>query len=121
MAELTSALDDALAGEGRLVMLAGEPGIGKARTAQELASYAEEKGAVVLWGWCYEDEGRSDVSRLTEPTQGDAGGPLFEFGLVDFQREVSDSHRPPYVSTPESTGIRYTTGICRLVRSWNLL
>ena len=48
MAELTSALDDALAGEGRLVMLAGEPGIGKTRTAQELASYAEEKGAVVL-------------------------------------------------------------------------
>lgn len=122
MAELTSALDDALAGEGRLVMLAGEPGIGKTRTAQELASYAEEKGAVVLWGWCYEDEGRSDVLRLPEPTQGYAGGPLFECGLVDFQREVSDSHRPPrYASTPESTGIRYTTGICRLVRSWNLL
>ena len=70
MAELTSALDDALAGEGRLVMLAGEPGIGKARTAQELASYAEEKGAVILWGWCYEDEGRSDVLRLPEPTRG---------------------------------------------------
>ena len=122
MAELTSALDDALAGEVRLVMLAGEPGIGKTRTAQELASYAEEKGAVVLWGWCYEDEGRSDVLRLPEPTQGYAGGPLFECGLVDFQREVSDSHRTPrYASTPESTGIRYTTGICRLVRSWNLL
>ena len=122
MAELTSALDDALAGEGRLVMLAGEPGIGKTRTAQELASYAEEKGAVVLWGWCYEDEGRSDVLRLPEPTQGYAGGPLFECGLVDFQREVSDSYRTPrYASTPESTGIRYTTGICRLVRSWNLL
>ena len=95
MAELTSALDDALAGEGRLVMLAGEPGIGKTRTAQELASYAEEKGAVVLWGRRYEDEGRSDVLRLPEPTQGYAGGPLFECGLVDFQREVSDSHRPP--------------------------
>ncbi len=122
IAELTSALDDALAGEGRLVMLAGEPGIGKARTAQELASYAEEKDAVVLWGWCYEDEGRSDVLRLPKPTQGYAGGPLFECGLVDFQREVSDSHRTPrYASTPESTGIRYTTGICRLVRSWNLL
>ena len=95
MAELTSALDDALAGEWRLVMLAGEPGIGKTRTAQELASYAEEKGAVVLWGWRYEDEGRSDVLRLPEPTHGYAGGPLFECGLVDFQREVSDSHRPP--------------------------
>ena len=28
MAELTSALDNALSGQGQLVMLAGEPGIG---------------------------------------------------------------------------------------------
>ena len=38
MGELVSALDDALAGNGRLVMLVGEPGIGKTRTAEELAS-----------------------------------------------------------------------------------
>ena len=31
MAELRAALDDAMAGHGRLVMLAGEPGIGKTR------------------------------------------------------------------------------------------
>ena len=40
MAELGSALDDAIAGHGRLVMLAGEPGIGKTRIAQELAAQA---------------------------------------------------------------------------------
>ncbi len=38
-------------------MLVGEPGIGKTRTAQELASYAESLGVQVLWGRCYEDEG----------------------------------------------------------------
>ena len=38
-------------------MLAGEPGIGKTRTTQELASYAENRGAQVFWGRCYEDEG----------------------------------------------------------------
>ena len=32
MAELRSALDDAIASQGRIVMLAGEPGIGKTRT-----------------------------------------------------------------------------------------
>ncbi|MCH2519514.1 MAG: hypothetical protein MK210_15160, partial [Dehalococcoidia bacterium] len=37
MAELRAALDDALAGRGRLVMLAGEPGVGKTRPAPELA------------------------------------------------------------------------------------
>ena len=50
MAELTAALEDALSGRGRLVMLAGEPGIGKTRTAQELAVLAEQRGAQVLWG-----------------------------------------------------------------------
>jgi len=38
-------------------MLAGEPGIGKTRTAQELASYAETRGTQVFWGRCYEEEG----------------------------------------------------------------
>ena len=57
MAELEAALNDTLARHGRLVMLAGEPGIGKTRTARELASNAEQHGAVVLWGRCYEEEG----------------------------------------------------------------
>ena len=54
MGELKLALDDATAGHGRLAMLVGEPGIGKTRTAQELASYAETRGVQVLWGRCYE-------------------------------------------------------------------
>ena len=57
MAELREALDDAMAGQGRSVMLAGEPGIGKTRTAQELGTYATDLGVKVLWGWCYEREG----------------------------------------------------------------
>ncbi len=44
LAELKVALDDAMSGHGRLVMLAGEPGIGKTRTTQELAPYAETFG-----------------------------------------------------------------------------
>ena len=57
MGELRAALEDALSGHGRLVMLAGEPGIGKTRTAQELASLAETGGAQVLWGRCHEERG----------------------------------------------------------------
>ena len=38
-------------------MLAGEPGIGKTRTAQELAAKAEQSGAKAIWGWCYEQQG----------------------------------------------------------------
>ena len=55
--ELKTALEDALAGQGRLVTLVGDPGIGKSRIAQELASYAELQGALVLPGSCYEEQG----------------------------------------------------------------
>lgn len=50
-------LEHALAGSGRLVLLAGEPGIGKTRLAGELAREADARGAAVLWGNCYEGEG----------------------------------------------------------------
>ena len=43
--ELTARLEEALAGRGRLVMLAGEPGIGKTRLAAEVSSIAEKRGA----------------------------------------------------------------------------
>jgi DNA-binding CsgD family transcriptional regulator/tetratricopeptide (TPR) repeat protein len=54
---LQAALEDALAGRGRLVLLAGEPGIGKTRTAREFASHARERGALVRWGRCHESAG----------------------------------------------------------------
>ena len=57
LAELEANVAEAVAGRGRLVMLAGEPGIGKTRTAEELGMLAEHQGAQVLWGRCYEEEG----------------------------------------------------------------
>ena len=57
MGELKAALEDALSGRGRMLTLVGEPGIGKTRTAQELATYAGMRGVQVLWGRCYEDRG----------------------------------------------------------------
>jgi len=57
LGQLRDAFDDALSGRGRILMLVGEPGIGKTRTAEELATYARLRGAQVLWGRCYEGEG----------------------------------------------------------------
>ena len=57
MDELKGALEDALSGRGRMVMLVGEPGVGKSRTTQELATYAQLRGAQILWGRCYEERG----------------------------------------------------------------
>jgi predicted ATPase len=57
MGELVGALHDASEGQGRLVMLVGEPGIGKTRTAEEFAAYAQKQGSQVLWGRCHEQQG----------------------------------------------------------------
>jgi eukaryotic-like serine/threonine-protein kinase len=57
LAGLVDALDDAFAGRGRVVLLAGEPGIGKSRLAEELAAEARARGARVLVGRCWEAGG----------------------------------------------------------------
>jgi len=53
---LQRAVDAALGGHGSLVMLAGEPGIGKTRLAQRAGEYAGLRGAQFLLGHCHETE-----------------------------------------------------------------
>lgn len=57
LAELREAFADAVAGRGRLVMLVGEPGIGKTRLAEEIAAHGRAHGAAVLVGRCWEGGG----------------------------------------------------------------
>jgi eukaryotic-like serine/threonine-protein kinase len=54
---LRARLDAALRGEGSLVFITGEAGIGKTRLAYELRSYAKLRGAQCLVGGGYEREG----------------------------------------------------------------
>ena len=57
MAELLTLLDGALAGRGAMAVVAGEPGIGKSRLGEALAAAAQERGAHVLVGRCWEAGG----------------------------------------------------------------
>ena len=57
LAELSACLEAAIAGHGRLVLLVGEPGIGKSRLAEELTAQARIRGARVLVGRCWEAGG----------------------------------------------------------------
>jgi class 3 adenylate cyclase len=43
-------------GSGALALIAGEPGIGKTRIAEEVATAFAADGGVVLWGACHEGE-----------------------------------------------------------------
>jgi tetratricopeptide (TPR) repeat protein len=54
---LRAGFDRAMSGRGQVLLLVGEPGIGKTRLAEELGTYATLRGAQVLWGRCYEWEG----------------------------------------------------------------
>ena len=56
-AELGRLLDGAGAGGGALVLVGGEPGVGKTRLTAEMASDAAARGFRVLVGRCYETEG----------------------------------------------------------------
>ncbi|UCF09141.1 MAG: ATP-binding protein, partial [Thermoplasmata archaeon] len=55
-AELKEHLEESIKGEGRLVFVMGEAGIGKSRLLDELSIYAESKGAMFLRGRCLYQE-----------------------------------------------------------------
>ena len=57
LARLGQVWKESTAGKLRLVLLAGEPGVGKTRLAAEMARMAHAEGATVLAGRCDEDLG----------------------------------------------------------------
>src|SRR6202163_4824153 len=57
LAELLSACDSGADSDAQLFLIYGEPGIGKTRLADELASRAKARGLQVLWGRCWEGGG----------------------------------------------------------------
>ena len=64
--ELTRLLDQMLTGQGGLVLLGGEPGVGKTRLARELMATARQRGCLSLTGHCYEMEGAAPFMPFVE-------------------------------------------------------
>jgi predicted ATPase len=54
---LEAELGDATAGRGRLVAIAGDPGIGKTRVVEEFIARASLPPGCVVWGPCSEHPG----------------------------------------------------------------
>ena len=130
MAQLEATLAEALAGQGRLVMLAGEPGIGKTRTAQELTTLAETGGAMVLWGWCYEEEGsppywpwvqaiRAYVQQCDESqlrTEMGHGAAIIADVIPGIHDKITDLKPPPAVE-PEAARFRLFDSITTFLKN----
>jgi hypothetical protein len=101
MSELVAAHDAAAGGRGRLILIAGEPGIGKSRLADELAARARERGTLVLWGRCWEDAGAPpfwswiQVLRACLRSQGpEAGRALMGTALRDIAQMLPELRGP---------------------------
>src|SRR5207249_9492343 len=101
---------EAVAGERRVALLAGEPGIGKTRLAVELAGQVRDSGGVVLAGRCDEDLGvpyqpfvealRHYVSGTDERRLGRYAGDLVR--LVPEVTDVLGGLPEPLRSDPET-------------------
>ncbi len=85
------ALEAAESGSGRLVLLSGEPGIGKTRLAQEASVHARERGFLVATGRCYEAQSSIPYYPFL-----DALGALYGEAPARVRNAVSE--RWPYVA-----------------------
>lgn len=56
LASLLARYEEAAAGRGGVSLIAGEPGIGKTRLAKAFAAEAAARGALGLWGRCFEGD-----------------------------------------------------------------
>lgn len=128
VAFLKAQYEAAAAGEGgRIILVSGEPGVGKTRLVQELGQYAWERGGVFLEGrylregtvpyapWA--DALRMGLRGLTQPELAQAVGP-YGADLAQALPELADAigpFRSPPTLGPEERRLRLYDGIARLV------
>ena len=83
LGRLQAALDRALGGRGGVVLVAGEPGIGKSALLGALAEDAADRSVVVVWGQCWDDSMAPAFWPWTQVLRelGDGTNPLSEARL----------------------------------------
>jgi tetratricopeptide (TPR) repeat protein len=105
LGRLRAVLEDTLSGRGRVVLLTGEPGIGKTRIAEELATYAQLRGCEVLWGRCQEGEGAPPYWPWTQVIRSYARGRDSESLVAELGAEAAEivhvvPELRPYLAAP---------------------
>jgi tetratricopeptide (TPR) repeat protein len=130
MAELRAAFQDAHDGRGHLYLLAGEPGIGKTRTTEEFAAYAQQHATRFFLGRCYEGEGappfwpwvqvvRSYFSTCDPHTvRVEMGAGAMDIAQIipEVREYVPDLASPP-VMTPEAARFRFFDSFTQWLKS----
>lgn len=119
-AQLRELMQTALGGQGALVMIGGEPGVGKSRLAQEIAGEGHARGFRIFTGHCYESQGdlpympwveiveaaaRETPAEFLRDALGDAGPELARV-VPQLRRAFPDI--PPPLELPSDQQRRYT-------------
>jgi serine/threonine protein kinase/class 3 adenylate cyclase len=128
--QLTEAFDAALSGQGSLVMVVGEPGIGKTSLCEHLATYAAVRGGRVLVGHCYEEGSLSlpyqpfvEALRSYVISRDDAElGRELGSGAADIARIVSEVRdrvqvEPPPPTDPQEERYRLLQSVSAFLRT----
>ncbi|MDP6823011.1 MAG: AAA family ATPase [Dehalococcoidia bacterium] len=131
-AELRALLDafgEVRAGAGRVVMLAGEPGIGKTGVVQQLSDRIGGDAAQLYWGRCYESEGAlpywpwlqvinayasATATDLLREEMGEGASDIAEMA-PDLHVTLSGLERPTMSDTPEAARFRLFRSIAQFV------
>lgn len=129
MDQLMAGLDDAMTGQGRLLLITGEPGIGKTMMAEELAARAQQRGVRVLWGRCWEGGGAPAYwpwtqvlrSLIEEPPDGADLAPNGETRLIarlipELADQMGDGDAAPMPAQPGAARFRLFDAVTRLLR-----
>jgi hypothetical protein len=103
LADLASALEEAVSGRGSLVLVTGEPGIGKTRLMSELARVGSERGVQVVTGRCWEEGGAPPYWPWLQVIRA-LGGDLEE--LVVFTNSTGAPLSTPRAVMPEGGRLR---------------
>jgi class 3 adenylate cyclase/tetratricopeptide (TPR) repeat protein len=112
---LLGKLTQAVGGHGGLVLLGGEPGIGKTRLVEALGEEARKRSVQVLWGRCWESEGAPPFWPWVEILRGvvhsreplvfraelGTGGPLITGLVPEIGMQLPDQPPTPHVSAGE--------------------
>ena len=115
VATLRAAWDDAAAGQGTCVLIAGEAGIGKTSLVEELAAYVPQTGGQVLTARCYEAERslflQPLVDALAPVVRASAPARLRQLAgdhlaaLAQLLPDVAAIHPPPEPAARESADV----------------
>ena len=97
LGDLLQWVDRAALGRGGIVLIGGEPGVGKTRLVEQLLAAAQQRRCLALTGRCYETEGTAPfipfveiVERYARLTSDDVLGRALGDGAPEIARLVPD-------------------------------